>query len=207
MTYNLEPSFDQITPLMLASTSYGGVRGDGLSESRPNPDCSAPPAATQSNGCITDVAPIRLASISDGTSSTLMLAERSISAFRPLNVPWDGQPPGVNPYTLSGWWFSGSFDDTLTTAAYPPNVFQRLVPSALNSDAWVSGASSLHPGGLNVAMADGSVRFIVQTIDSWDIAPTSATPAGPTPGVWPSRGVWQAISTRNGGEIVASGFY
>src|ERR1022692_727582 len=112
---------------MLASTSHSGVRGDGLLVSVPDANCSVPPAATaQSNGCITDFAPIRIASISDGTSSTLLVAERSISAFRPLDVPEDGEPAGVNPYTLSGWWFSGWYDDTLTTAAYPPNAYKCL---------------------------------------------------------------------------------
>jgi prepilin-type processing-associated H-X9-DG protein len=42
-------------------------------------------------------------------------------------------------------------------------------------------ASSMHPGGANVAMADGSVRNVTETV---------------TPDVW-----W-AMGTRNGGEAV-----
>jgi prepilin-type N-terminal cleavage/methylation domain-containing protein/prepilin-type processing-associated H-X9-DG protein len=45
------------------------------------------------------------------------------------------------------------------------------------------GASSYHPGGVNVAFLDGSVRFIKSTV-----APVT----------------WQAISTYNGGEVVSS---
>jgi prepilin-type N-terminal cleavage/methylation domain-containing protein/prepilin-type processing-associated H-X9-DG protein len=207
LTLNLETSLNDVTPLMLASTSYCGMRGDGLSGWRPDADCSVPPVAAESNGCITDVAPIRLASITDGLSSTIVVAERSISAFRPLNVPWEGKPAGVNPYTLSGWWFSGWYDDTLTTSAYPPNAFRRLTPLSSNYAAWVNGASSLHPGGLNVAMADGGVRFVKETINSWGTDPTTATPVEPAPGIRPAPGIWQAIGTRNGGEVLTSDSY
>ncbi len=207
MTLNLEPPIGDVTPLVLASTSYCGMRGDELWEWLPDANCSVPPVAAESNGCITDVAPIRLASITDGLASTVVVAERSISAFRPLNIPWEGEPAGVNPYTLSGWWFSGWYDDTLTTSAYPPNAFRRLTPLSWNSGAWVTGASSLHPGGLNVAMADGGVRFIKETINSWSTDPTTATPVGLTRGVSPAPGVWQAISTRNGGEVLSSDSY
>ncbi len=48
---------------------------------------------------------------------------------------------------------------------------------------------SVHPGGVHVMMADGSVRFVEDDIDSR--APKEG--CGPTP-----RGVWQAIHTRGG---------
>jgi prepilin-type N-terminal cleavage/methylation domain-containing protein/prepilin-type processing-associated H-X9-DG protein len=48
------------------------------------------------------------------------------------------------------------------------------------------GASSYHPGGVNVAFLDGSVKFIKSTI-----APTT----------------WQAIATYGGGEVVSSDSY
>ncbi|WP_165230826.1 DUF1559 domain-containing protein [Aquisphaera insulae] len=43
--------------------------------------------------------------------------------------------------------------------------------------------SSLHPGGVNAMMGDGSVRFIKDSV---------------------SLGTWRAIGTRNGGEVVSS---
>lgn len=47
-------------------------------------------------------------------------------------------------------------------------------------------ASSLHPGGINVAIADGSVKFVSSTVD---------------------QDVWWALGTRDGGEaIVGSAF-
>ena len=46
--------------------------------------------------------------------------------------------------------------------------------------------SSAHPGGVNLAFGDGSVRFIKDTI---------------------ALTVWRALSTRNGGEIVSGSDY
>jgi len=54
------------------------------------------------------------------------------------------------------------------------------------SDSRYVNANSNHPGGVNVTMADGSVRFIKDTI------------AGPT---------WWALGTRNFGEIISADSY
>jgi prepilin-type processing-associated H-X9-DG protein len=43
--------------------------------------------------------------------------------------------------------------------------------------------SSEHPGGVNLLLGDGSVRFIKTSI---------------------ALGVWRALSTRNGGKIISS---
>ena len=45
------------------------------------------------------------------------------------------------------------------------------------------GASSFHPGGINVLLMDGTVRFIKSGI---------------------SLTVWQALGTRAGGEIISA---
>lgn len=56
--------------------------------------------------------------------------------------------------------------------------------------------SSWHPGGGNVVMADGSVHFITETIDTGNQAADSqATPSGQS-----DYGVWGALGSRNGGE-------
>jgi len=57
-------------------------------------------------------------------------------------------------------------------------------------------------------MGDGSVRFIKETIESWPLDPINGAPAGigRDPGGWwinvPRRGVWQALGSRNGGEVI-----
>lgn len=80
--------------------------------------------------------------------------------------------------------------------------------------AYVYSASSFHPGGANFAFADGSVRFLKDTINSWKLN-SDGTVAGLSqdangfyhlvPGT--QLGVYQALSTRGGGEVVGSDSY
>lgn len=62
-------------------------------------------------------------------------------------------------------------------------------------------ATSEHPGGVNVAMADGSVRFISETIDCGNLGVVAPAPTatGPSP-----FGVWGALGTKAAGEPVTS---
>jgi len=59
--------------------------------------------------------------------------------------------------------------------------------------------SSRHPGGVNCLLADGSVRFISETIDTGNLA-TSQPNAGVS-----RYGVWGSLGSKEGGETV-SGF-
>mgnify|MGYP000851330125 CR=1 FL=1 len=72
-----------------------------------------------------------------------------------------------------------------------------------NDYIWVlNTASSYHPGGANVGMADGSVRFVSETIDTGS-APSGGLSVAPTDS-GPSRyGVWGAMGTMGAGESVA----
>jgi prepilin-type processing-associated H-X9-DG protein len=59
---------------------------------------------------------------------------------------------------------------------------------------------SKHPGGVNVAFADGAVSFISETIDN-GAADTLGLQSGVGPPSGKSiAGVWGALGTRNGGE-------
>ncbi len=67
-----------------------------------------------------------------------------------------------------------------------------------NSDSAVSvlSASSHHTGGVQVLLADGSCRFISENIDTGNLGvATFAGAASP-------YGVWGALGTRAGGEII-----
>jgi len=74
-----------------------------------------------------------------------------------------------------GWYITGNWGDTLVTALYPPNACDMV--SAASLAAWSNSASSMHPGGLNVLMGDGSVRFVKDTIQSWPLSALTGNPA------------------------------
>ena len=78
-------------------------------------------------------------------------------------------------------------------ADYPPNSFKKWPATA--SALRIATASSLHPGGVNVLMGDGSARFVKETIQS------AARPYIDPPGVW------QALASRNGGEVINASDY
>ncbi len=48
------------------------------------------------------------------------------------------------------------------------------------------GASSYHPGGVNVGMVDGSVRFVKDSV---------------------SLATWGALATKAGGEVISADSY
>jgi prepilin-type processing-associated H-X9-DG protein len=59
------------------------------------------------------------------------------------------------------------------------------------------GFRSLHPGGSNFLFADGSVRFLKQTINM----------GTQTLGVGSTIGVYRMLGTKAGGEVVSSDGY
>ncbi len=145
-----------------------------------------------------------VSSITDGTSNTIMLSERANGKFT--------DAANQNCYC---WWGDSVATDTIFTTLYPSNPFQKvpLVPGE-NTFSWDSAASSFHPGGANFAFADGSVRFIKDSISTWPFNPATGYPVGVSdvngfltlaPGT--QYGVYQMLSTRNGGEVVSSDQY
>ncbi len=190
-------------PAQMVFTSYAGSIGSLPVTALPLPanGCTVAPAlVAQCNGVFNDLTPIRLASITDGLSNTMFLAEKSTTMLQKLVTV------NAGVVTKRGWWITGNWGDTLFTTLYPPNAYKHVVLGA--SAAWSNSASSLHPGGVNVVMCDGAVRFVKETVQCWPIDALTGEPAGAslgTGGWWinlPRPGVWQAIATRSGGELI-----
>lgn len=190
-------------PYLTARVSYGGMVGSLMTDAipRPDSDCVVPRERTaQLNGAFHDEAPIRLSSFTDGLSRTAIVAERTLLPLRELE---DDRGPVSPRY---GWSISGNWGDTLVTAFLPPNLHRKAPTSPGIHQA--RAGSSLHPGGLNVLLGDGSVRFIKETISSWPFDPETGFPLGAEKdavGRWtnlPRPGLWQALATRNEGEAI-----
>lgn len=160
----------------------------------------------------------RIASVTDGTSNTMIFGEHGHGLIAPdQQSSWQ-------------WWDSGNLGDTLITSMFPLNP-QRTVQngdSGTGGSIFVASASSMHPGGANFAFVDGSVRFIKDTIQNYQILPTGTDNGGQplpasvvatlvgTSSTWDQIyalkpgvqfGVYQALSTRNGGEVISADAY
>jgi prepilin-type N-terminal cleavage/methylation domain-containing protein/prepilin-type processing-associated H-X9-DG protein len=83
----------------------------------------------------------------------------------------------------------------------PPN--REIVLHADRDDCWgILPPSSRHQGGANIAMGDGTVRFITDSIDAGESSqPTVYVGSSNPPGSESPFGVWGAMGTRASGEL------
>ena len=125
------------------------------------------------NGLFGRNSAIRIAMVTDGTSNTIAVGERS---FRNYAAVWIG----VNSWQLSGF---ADNQMVLGTAFYPIN--DEPVDSNIGSDGQGSANfSSFHPGSANFLFTDGAVHFVSDSVQ-------------PQP-----RGVYHNLAQRNDGEVV-----
>jgi len=150
----------------VALTSYKGVIGDtrigGAASIHPGtmPDCHHRGSC---NGLFyrqTYREPQTLARITDGTSNTLMVGE---------------DVPEHNAHSCAFY-----ANNDYASCYAPLNYFPR--PPTPRDWANVMSFRSRHPGGAHFCLADGSVRFVGETID---------------------HTVYRGLSTKSGGEVAA----
>lgn len=140
------------------------------------------------HGSLFDGAPHRMRDIVDGTSNTCMVYE---SAGRSnLYVEGRSNPTCTNysnsygvskdPWTSesnAGWWFK----QAITWSSSSEFEINWSTGNTINIANWFGAPYSFHPGGVNMAMADASVRFLPETTPYETLS---------------------AISSINGGEVV-----
>jgi prepilin-type N-terminal cleavage/methylation domain-containing protein/prepilin-type processing-associated H-X9-DG protein len=161
------------------------------------------------------LSPVAVAAVTDGTSNTAAFAEAWRGHEQGTTLPPIGDPtivmvysanldnlapPQCNPagrfttYRYRGQEYYRAFGPTaFYTHTLPPN--SPLYDCGTNADTCNGcnnysrthlAARSYHPGGVNVGMADGSVRFVKNSINLL---------------------TWNAVGTRAGSEVVSADAY
>ena len=214
-------------PQNFTFTSYAGCYGEWASRAfYPFPAA----ALQQQNGAIVSngVSPVfipgysrgavvTIAAITEGTSNTIAFGEHAHGLL--------SQTDPEKSFYKWNWWISGNYGDTAFTTFYPINVQKKTQNwgdgvsggSYTEGGAFLNAATSFHPGGANFAMCDGSVRFLKDSISCWSLGSTG-TPPGATfnssndtwsvgaPGAF-TPGVYQALGSINGGEVISADSY
>jgi prepilin-type N-terminal cleavage/methylation domain-containing protein len=167
-------------------------------------------AGQANRGVFTNTLESKFKDITDGTSNTVAIAEVTGASYQERtggNTNGTGRPRVGNEAVFRSAFCASTFTTEVTqgrtggNGAPPGPVYTHPDGSALSGwfqggsphhyapifmnhggiNAHWSGSNSLHTGGHQVGMADGSVQFVSQNID------------------W---GLWRALGSVNGGETV-----
>ncbi len=149
------------------SGNYVGNAGDDYFNPRniPGRRIRPPVTSSQVNGILFAISKTRIAQITDGTSKTALVSEIILT-------------PDTTSHDIRGRYYNPAHGGVLFTTRIPPNTsvpdrFNWCAKSPLPQTPCIwSGTNmflsirSYHPGGANMAMADGSLRFVQNGIDA-----------------------------------------
>jgi prepilin-type N-terminal cleavage/methylation domain-containing protein/prepilin-type processing-associated H-X9-DG protein len=138
---------------------------------------------------------VTLVSATDGTSNTVMIAERIPSiagTYSDLFWGWWDYPTTYDTRTptraFSGLYTRSGAGSGNTTCVFPA----PMLPANLTNQCVFNAPSSFHTGGANFAMGDGSVRLL-------STAATNQTFVGPNN---QTMTLLEALGSRAGGEVL-----
>jgi prepilin-type N-terminal cleavage/methylation domain-containing protein len=194
------------------ANNYYGNEGSWLCDAcQQTPSTIAPGYLPQ--GPLYNRSCVNLAGLTDGTSQTAFLSERRRGQGTPdlkndmymignaltIDQTWQmcNNMDMTMAMPLTSWmgatWAVGDMTCTTYNHVSAPNsrTCGGMSDGMMGNGSMANMAvqlppSSSHPGGINLALGDGSVRFIKDSI---------------------ALNVWRALSTRNGGEVISSSDY
>jgi prepilin-type N-terminal cleavage/methylation domain-containing protein/prepilin-type processing-associated H-X9-DG protein len=196
-----DPQGGQVPGSTYFGTNYVACNGTGVTVDAAG-NVTAYTKIPDGNGIFAQI-PVRVLEIIDGTSNTAAFSESLIGNGQvPSSLPTDPKTISLVVLEVAGgtdptpadcdggngaWngrrgekWIDGHFGSTLYNHYHAPNARKWDCGNASHHKALTSARSN-HPGGVNVLFADGSVRFLADSI---------------------ALSTWRALSTRAGGEVV-----
>ena len=170
-----DPFYTDDTGTIWAGTNYMVNGGSGMNLNY----CSS-----ENDGLFWRGSSTQFRDITDGTTNTIFMAEtlfgnrgpdtsllqdadrqmKRVSGGGPCSVTSDvltARPATRYDGRRAGAWVRALGYTTLVHGYYPPN---SPAPDVVHHGEVISGARSLHPGGVNALLCDGSVRFLSENI-------------------------------------------
>ena len=180
-----DPLGPRVPGSQYGATSYAGNAGSGAHGG----------SLYDADGVFYTGSQVKLTDITDGTSNTALFAERLLGDGPGGTDPQRGMielagNADTTPQSCIGAaanrqrgekWIFGNYGNTLYNHALPPNAREPDCTNATQQRGRFT-ARSVHSSGVQVALCDGSVRFVRDAI-----LPQT----------------WAALSTRAGGETVS----
>lgn len=127
---------------------------------------------------------VKIADVLDGTSNTVFVGEHTPYLS---DKTWFGVVPFSCTVPKRGWRSAPNSGGALVAAHSGPDTHDHpdvIIHAPNHPFGHTDEMFGQHPGGANVLMGDGSVRFVKETIYPW---------------------TWVALSTRDKGEVVSQG--
>jgi len=218
------PSAQARSGNIVGPTNYAYSIGDSSSFINPttNPN-------QQNRGAFYRQSSVRIADFTDGTSNTALMSEMAsgldagevvglgVATLQPatiLDAPIQckntahlnekGRYNTSPAIVVGGWrgerWYSGYPAHVGFNTVLPPNSPSCVTDASFwqQSARGIYSATSKHTGGVHLLLGDGSARFISENIDAGNSsAPDAKTRGGRSP-----YGVWGAIGSVAGGEVL-----